>query len=196
MSLLVTSHLPASCSFLSLSLSLSLCGGCSPTAPTAPSLRLLVPSSSLIRCEPVQVYHHHPRPRVPLDPVYYEYIINPGDYFVWALPGGLKFRRLLLYADWAIDPEEGMIIVRIAGPFQGLWRRCGKSSQEEMHNLFSDRPFFPLSPRELLPLPALAKIVLLVLVTLKRRYTATRLHGVTSHKTHSEQPQRWKHTHF
>jgi hypothetical protein len=28
-------------------------------SPTAPSLRPLVPNGSLIRCEPVQVYHHH-----------------------------------------------------------------------------------------------------------------------------------------
>jgi hypothetical protein len=32
----------------------------SPTAPIAPSLRALVPSSSLIRCQSVQVCHHHP----------------------------------------------------------------------------------------------------------------------------------------
>jgi hypothetical protein len=30
----------------------------SPTAPVPPSLRLLFPSGSLIRCKPVQVYHH------------------------------------------------------------------------------------------------------------------------------------------
>jgi hypothetical protein len=35
----------------------------SPTAPTAVSLRPLILSSSLIRCEPVQVYRHHPWPR-------------------------------------------------------------------------------------------------------------------------------------
>jgi hypothetical protein len=35
-------------------------GDSSPTATAAPSLRPLVPSSSLIRCQPVQVcYHHH-----------------------------------------------------------------------------------------------------------------------------------------
>jgi hypothetical protein len=33
--------------------------------PTAPSLRPLIPSGSLIRCEPVQVYHHQPYSRVP-----------------------------------------------------------------------------------------------------------------------------------
>jgi hypothetical protein len=37
----------------------------SPTAPTAPSLRSLAPSVSLIRCELVQMYHHQPRARVP-----------------------------------------------------------------------------------------------------------------------------------
>jgi hypothetical protein len=36
-----------------------------PTAPAAPSLRPLVPSSPMIRCELVQVYHHQP----PLDSV-------------------------------------------------------------------------------------------------------------------------------
>jgi hypothetical protein len=34
-------------------------GDYSPTAPTAPSLRLLVPSGSLIGCQSLQVYHHH-----------------------------------------------------------------------------------------------------------------------------------------
>jgi hypothetical protein len=33
---------------------------CSPTVPTAPSFRPLVPSGSLIGCESVQVYYHHP----------------------------------------------------------------------------------------------------------------------------------------
>jgi hypothetical protein len=37
----------------------------SPIAPTAPALRPLIPSSSLIRCKPVQVYHHQPLSRVP-----------------------------------------------------------------------------------------------------------------------------------
>jgi hypothetical protein len=41
------------------SLWLSSCGDYSPTAPAAPSSRPLIPSSSLIRCKPVQVYHHH-----------------------------------------------------------------------------------------------------------------------------------------
>jgi hypothetical protein len=37
------------------------CGDFSPTAPTAPSLRALVPSGSLIRFPSIQVYHHHPK---------------------------------------------------------------------------------------------------------------------------------------
>jgi hypothetical protein len=53
------------------------CGGCYITATTAASLRLLVPSSTLISCEPVQVYYHHPRPRVSLGPIYHS--IYPGD---------------------------------------------------------------------------------------------------------------------
>jgi hypothetical protein len=48
------------------------------------SLRKLVPSGSLIWCEPAQVYHHHPRSRVPLDPVYH--IIYPGYNPVWTFP--------------------------------------------------------------------------------------------------------------
>jgi hypothetical protein len=32
----------------------------SPTPPTAPSLRALVPSGSLIRFQSFQLYHHHP----------------------------------------------------------------------------------------------------------------------------------------
>jgi hypothetical protein len=39
-------------------------GDYSPTALIAPSLRLLVPSGSLIRYEPVQMYHHQPWSRV------------------------------------------------------------------------------------------------------------------------------------
>jgi hypothetical protein len=38
----------------------------SPTAPTAPSLRPLISSSSLIRCKLFQAYHHQPRSRVVL----------------------------------------------------------------------------------------------------------------------------------
>jgi hypothetical protein len=36
------------------------CGDYSPTAPTAPSLRALVPSGSLIRYQSIQVHHYHP----------------------------------------------------------------------------------------------------------------------------------------
>jgi hypothetical protein len=39
---------------------LSSHGDYSPTAPAALSLRPFVPSGSLIRCQSVQVYHHHP----------------------------------------------------------------------------------------------------------------------------------------
>jgi hypothetical protein len=35
-------------------------GDYSPTATATPSLKLLVPSGSLIRCQSVQVYYHHP----------------------------------------------------------------------------------------------------------------------------------------
>jgi hypothetical protein len=40
---------------------LVLHGVYSPTAPAAPSFRLLIPNCSLIRCEPVQLYHYRPR---------------------------------------------------------------------------------------------------------------------------------------
>jgi hypothetical protein len=39
---------------------LSSHGDYSPTAPVVHSLRQLIPSSSLMRCQVVQVYHHHP----------------------------------------------------------------------------------------------------------------------------------------
>jgi hypothetical protein len=39
---------------------LDLHGVCFPTSPTARSLRPFILSGSLKRCEPVQVYHHHP----------------------------------------------------------------------------------------------------------------------------------------
>jgi hypothetical protein len=41
----------------------------SPTVPVPSPIRPLVPSSCLIRCEPVQVYHRQPRSKVPVDPV-------------------------------------------------------------------------------------------------------------------------------
>jgi hypothetical protein len=86
----------------------------SPTAPAAPSLRPLVSISTLIRCEPVQVYHHHPRSRVPLDPAYHN--IYPGDYLVWALPWGFEFGRFPLRAGWAIEPYfVALSVVRAVG---------------------------------------------------------------------------------
>jgi hypothetical protein len=38
---------------------LDFCSDYSPTAPATPSSRALAPSGSLMRCEPVQVYHRH-----------------------------------------------------------------------------------------------------------------------------------------
>jgi hypothetical protein len=58
----------------------------SPTAHTSLSWRTPVPSSSLVKCASVQVYHHQPISGVLLDPVYH--IIYPGDYLIWALPWG------------------------------------------------------------------------------------------------------------
>jgi hypothetical protein len=49
-----------------------------------PPLRPLVLSNSLIRCEPVQAYHHEPPYSVPLDPVYH--VIFLGYYLISALP--------------------------------------------------------------------------------------------------------------
>jgi hypothetical protein len=72
-------------------------------SPTVPSLRSLVWIGYLIRCELVQVYHHHPWSRFPLNPIYR--VIYPGDYLVWALPWGLRFGRLPLHAGWAIEPH-------------------------------------------------------------------------------------------
>jgi hypothetical protein len=60
------------------------CGVWSSTDTTAPSLRALFWSNSLVSCAPFQVYYHHPGSRVSLDPVYH--IINSGEYLVWALP--------------------------------------------------------------------------------------------------------------
>jgi hypothetical protein len=72
----------------------------SPTAPAAPSLRLLALTGSLKRFKPVQVYHHHPRSRVPLSPVYH--IIYMAHYLVWAHPWGFELERLPLSAGWVI----------------------------------------------------------------------------------------------
>jgi hypothetical protein len=63
-----------------------------PTAPTAPSLRPLVRSGSLIRHELVQVYDHQPWSRVPLHPVCVYHIVFPGDYIVQALPWALELQ--------------------------------------------------------------------------------------------------------
>jgi hypothetical protein len=52
-------------------------------SPTAPSLRPLVLSGSLISCELVQVHHNQPRSSILLDPIY---IIYLGQYLVQALP--------------------------------------------------------------------------------------------------------------
>jgi hypothetical protein len=38
------------------------CSVHSSTTPAAPSLRRPILSGSLIGCEPVQIYHHHPAP--------------------------------------------------------------------------------------------------------------------------------------
>jgi hypothetical protein len=91
-------------------------GDCSPTAVAAPFLRPLVPSSSLIRCEPVQMYPYHPRSRVPLDPIYH--VIYPRDYRVWALPWGLKL-GWLLSCGWA-DRD----ICRRPRDSPGSWSMC------------------------------------------------------------------------
>jgi hypothetical protein len=72
----------------------SFSGDYSPTTTTAPSLMFLVSCSSLISCQPVQVYYHHPRPRVPLDHVYH--ITDPG----MGLPTRIKI--------WAISPSCGL----------------------------------------------------------------------------------------
>jgi hypothetical protein len=53
-------------------------------SPIAPSSRPLIPSCSLIRCKPAQVYQNHLGSTVPLNPVYH--IIYLGHYLVWALP--------------------------------------------------------------------------------------------------------------
>jgi hypothetical protein len=84
-------------------------GDYSPTAPTAPSLRPLNLSGSLIRCKPVQVYHHEPLSRVPLDPVYH--IIYLGDNLVWASPWELEFGRFPLHKGWAIKPYSVALVV-------------------------------------------------------------------------------------
>jgi hypothetical protein len=86
----------------------------SPVAPTAPSLNPHVSSGSVIRCEPVQLYHRHPLSRVSLAILYH--ITFLGDYIVWTLPGGLAYGRYLLRVGWAIEPYFVILIVsRAAG---------------------------------------------------------------------------------
>jgi hypothetical protein len=83
-------------------------------SPTPPSLKSLVPSGSLIRCQSVQVYHHHPRLRAPLDPAYH--IIYPGYCLVRALPWGLRLGRFPLTAGWAIEPHSvALVVARAVG---------------------------------------------------------------------------------
>jgi hypothetical protein len=60
-------------------------------------------------CEPVQVYYHHLKPGIPLDPVYH--IIYPGDYLVWAFPRGLKLERCPLRAGSATEPHSVALMV-------------------------------------------------------------------------------------
>jgi hypothetical protein len=91
---------------------LLFCGDYIPTAPTAPFLRVLVPSGSPVGCEPVQVYHHHSTPKVPLDSVYH--IINLGDYVVWTLPREMELGRFPFYAGWAIEPHPVALAVTCA----------------------------------------------------------------------------------
>jgi hypothetical protein len=97
------------CSWCHVPVAQFLRGDHSPTAISVPSLWALVPSSSLLRCQPVQVYYHHPRPMVPLDPVYH--IIYLGDYLLWAFPQGLKLWRFPLCAGWAIEPHFVALVV-------------------------------------------------------------------------------------
>jgi hypothetical protein len=77
--------------------------------PFAPSLGALVSSDTLIRCELVQVYHHHPRPRILLDSVYH--IVYAGDYPVWAFPQGLQFWQFSFRAGWTIEPHSVALLV-------------------------------------------------------------------------------------
>jgi hypothetical protein len=85
------------------------CGGHFSTAITAPFLSALVPSSSLVGCQPVQVYYQHPLSRVLLDPV--DHIIHPGEYLIWAFPRGSKLGRFPLRAGWAIEPHPVPLVV-------------------------------------------------------------------------------------
>jgi hypothetical protein len=63
-------------------------------------------------CELVQVYHHHPRSRVPLDPLYQ--IIYLDDCLVWALPWGLELMQFPLLVGRAGDPHFDALMVTCA----------------------------------------------------------------------------------
>jgi hypothetical protein len=95
--------------FFFFQIPLFFCGSYSTTATLIPSLGALVSSGTLIRCELIQVYHHHPRPRIPLDSVYH--IVYVGDYPVWAFPRGLKFWQFPFRAGWAIEPHSVALLV-------------------------------------------------------------------------------------
>jgi hypothetical protein len=71
----------------------------SPTSPAAPSLSLLIPRGSPIRCKPVQVYHHQSQSWVPLAPVYHN--TYPGNYLL-----GLELGQFPLRAGWVIEPHS------------------------------------------------------------------------------------------
>jgi hypothetical protein len=65
-----------------------------PVAPAAPSLKLLVPRGSLMTCQSVQMYHHHPRSRVPSDTVHH--IVYLRYYPVRSLPKGTEVWAICL----------------------------------------------------------------------------------------------------
>jgi hypothetical protein len=77
--------------------------------PAAPSLSPLALSSSLIRCELVQVYHHYLLSRVPLDPLYH--IIYPRYYLVQALPWGVKLGVTFFHVVEPIEPQVVTLMV-------------------------------------------------------------------------------------
>jgi hypothetical protein len=80
-----------------------------PAAPAAPSLRLHIPSDSLISCQSFQVYHHHPQSRVPLGPLYH--IVYLSYYLVQALPWGLDLEQFPLHAGRAVEPHFVTLVV-------------------------------------------------------------------------------------
>jgi hypothetical protein len=81
----------------------------SATASAATSLRPNFPTGSLKRCEPVQVYHHHPQSRVLPNPV--NHIVSQCDYLVRALPWGLKLGRLSFHVGGLIQPHVNPLVV-------------------------------------------------------------------------------------